>query len=193
MNVDQLSDELVWLAGDTEDATSDGLRDVHERARRQRRIRFAAIASAVVGVVGLVAVMTFALTGGSSTDSPRIHPATPELSTAPTTLAGNALGEEIYGTGRVSVMGPNGVAGWLYTSDLNHPTTPEDFKDIDALNEKLRNWAAPVHDDDGNVIGYWVTNGVGFVDLATYNSPNYDPDALRRERGLGPTGNTTTP
>ena len=187
MNVNELSDELVWLAGDTEVATNDGLCDVHQRAQRQRRLRFAAVASAIVGVVGIAVIVTFALGGGSTTNAPRIRPATPEPSTTPTTLGGNALGRQIYGSGKVNVAGPNGIAGWVYTSDLNYPTTAEDFKDIDALNQKLRNWAAPVHDDNGNVIGYWVTNNVGFVDLATYNSPDYDPDALRAAR-LGPDG-----
>ncbi len=85
-------------------------------------------------------------------------------------------------TGRVAVMGADGVAGWVYTPDLTYPTSEEDFDDIDALNEKLRNWAAPVYGKDGKVIGYWVTNGIGFVDRRAFESPDYDPDALRAER-----------
>jgi hypothetical protein len=137
----------------------------------------------------MVAAMVVILNQGS--DAGRrdaVHQPATEPATTPD---GNAFGQEINGQGKVFVAGPNGVAGWVYTKDLNYDTRPEDFRDIDALNEKLRNWAAPVHDDSGNVIGYWVTNGVGFVDLATYNSPDYDPDALREQRGLSTTRQLT--
>jgi len=39
----------------------------------------------------------------------------------------------------------------------------------------------PVTDDGGKLIGYYL-NGYGFVDRATAESPDFDRDAMRKER-----------
>ena len=64
--------------------------------------------------------------GTLNPDRPARHNGTTPTTTTPTSrtppTAGNTMGEAIYGSGTVFVAGPNGVAGWVYTKDLNHDT-----------------------------------------------------------------------
>jgi hypothetical protein len=132
----------------------------------------------VLGAIALPAglfALGYAITGAGAATSP-IDPAT-----TPAT-DGMAAQRDFYAKlpDRIGIVGQDGKpVGWADKAALVPPSAGGTF---DPTTEKAwQDKLVPVTDDGGKLIGYYLKN-YGFVDRATAESPDFDRDALRKER-----------
>jgi hypothetical protein len=132
----------------------------------------------VLGAIALPAglfALGYAMTGAGAATSPS------DPTTTPTT-DGLAAQRDFYAKlpDRIGIVGPDGKpVGWADKSALVPPSASGRFDP--ATEQAWEDKLVPVEDDSGTVIGYYL-NGYGFVDRASAESPDFDRDALRKER-----------
>jgi hypothetical protein len=142
-------------------------------SRRPRLRRMLVVLGAIALPAGLFA-LGYAITGAGAATAPA-------GSTTPTT-DGLAAQRDFYAKlpSRIGIVGQDGKpVGWADKSALVPPSVSGTF---DPVTQNA--WAdtlVPVEDDHGTLIGYYL-NGYGFVDRATAERPDFDRDALRKER-----------
>ncbi|KAA0235278.1 MAG: hypothetical protein EDR02_04900 [Actinobacteria bacterium] len=91
--------------------------------------------------------------------------------------------QELIDQGWIPIAGPNGLAGYSRVEDIR-----ADFGADVFAPPPLADRDAPVYaTTDGEVLVGYLTAAVGFVDLQTYDSPEFDADELREQAQYNPT------
>jgi hypothetical protein len=171
VNLYDLRLELDELAGRAAPATPAGLGQVHRLARSERLMQGAAFAAVVVALLSISVAVLIARSSGAPDIVTPANPAPPATTTPPG--PDPAAGQRFATAEFVPTADQDGnTVG--YVKGPGHPTrgTPQR---ADGAEEVYRN-----PDGSGGVVGY-ITD-FGFVDKATFESPEFDIDAERAHR-----------